>query len=533
MPRNYNRDEEDYSVTRPVRHQRSRASGDFDDSDQEETSYRRRSVQQRYRDHSDSEGDDDRPIQEQRRGKSRFDEMEVRKPRRQPERDSSFVPRTLQPSENRIRTSTSSSSAWSESHKDNWAEKENFRADEYSKPKPWARATETGDRSNPFKKSSRFADEDEDFAGHTPVEEYVEPVRRNKARPPPPKSQYQPYHLREEDDVTAPSANENPASPSSLHSKDETHFNDTDEVNDQDSTSNQSLPTDDDDASPPTNYLEQYPSKNPPHPSAFSQNGGCKYGLPFTVPFIHLCPLKGENSSLVQCLIVRNREDLGNKLYPTYSLYLEDKNKLLIVAKKMSFNSTSNYHLFDMSRGSVHKSSSKMTKKSGNYLGKLRAADSNRSEYTIVTASTAERKEIGAIVFDRNGIVNQLKEGCQPRKMYVKVPEISSENTPIEHSVTKSIGNKQISMIDLLKLSDPNFIYSSKDPVFERGNYRLNFGGRVTKASVKNFQLASPAEPDNVICQFGKVADDKFHLDYKTPLNAFQAFCLALCHFDT
>ena len=88
-------------------------------------------------------------------------------------------------------------------------------------------------------------------------------------------------------------------------------------------------------------------------------------------------------------------------------------------------------------------------------------------------------------------------------------------------------------MIDQLKLSDPNKIYSSKDPVFERGNYRLNFNGRVTMASVKNFQLASPADPDEVICQFGKIADDKFHLDYKTPLNAFQAFCLALCHFDT
>lgn len=529
MPTNYNDDEEDYPTTRPVRHQRSRSPGDFDDSDQE-TPYRRRSVQSRYcRDHSDSEGDDDRPVQEQRRGKTRFDDVEVRKPRRQPERDSSFVPRTLQPSENRIRTSTSSSSAWSELHKDNWAEKENFRADESAKPKPWTCATETGDRSNPFKKASRFADEDEDYLAHTPVEEYVEPLRRNKARPPP-KSQYQPHHLRAEDADEIPPSKENPVSPSSLQNKNETLFNEIDEVNDQDSTSNHSLPTDDDNSSAP--QTTNYPSNNPPTPT-FSQNGGCKYGLPFTVPFIHLCPLKGANSSLVQCLIVRNRDDLTNKLYPTYSLYLEDKNKLLIVAKKMSFNSTSNYHLFDMSRGSVHKSSSKMTKKSGNYLGKLRANDSNKSEYTIVTASTAERKEIGAIVFDRNGIVNQLKEGCQPRKMYVKVPEISPENTPLEHSVTKSIGNKQISMIDLLKLSDPNFIYSSKDPVFERGNYRLNFGGRVTKASVKNFQLASPAEPDNIICQFGKVADDKFHLDYKTPLNAFQAFCLALSHFDT
>ena len=34
--------------------------------------------------------------------------------------------------------------------------------------------------------------------------------------------------------------------------------------------------------------------------------------------------------------------------------------------------------------------------------------------------------------------------------------------------------------------------------------YCLNFNGRVTKASVKNFQLVSSDAPDHVILQFGK-----------------------------
>ncbi|KAJ0442981.1 putative transcription factor TUBBY family [Helianthus annuus] len=84
----------------------------------------------------------------------------------------------------------------------------------------------------------------------------------------------------------------------------------------------------------------------------------------------------------------------------------------------------------------------------------------------------------------------------------------------------------------------------------------LNFRGRVTIASVKNFQLiaaqqpppaaaagAPPssagtsqptqAEPDKVILQFGKVGKDMFTMDYRYPLSAFQAFAICLSSFDT
>ncbi|XP_072151393.1 tubby-like F-box protein 7 [Setaria viridis] len=84
----------------------------------------------------------------------------------------------------------------------------------------------------------------------------------------------------------------------------------------------------------------------------------------------------------------------------------------------------------------------------------------------------------------------------------------------------------------------------------------LNFRGRVTVASVKNFQLiasaaqaaaagasAPPARQtpqpqassshDMVILQFGKVAKDTFTMDYQYPLSAFQAFAICLTSFDT
>ncbi|KAL6619172.1 hypothetical protein ACP70R_034311 [Stipagrostis hirtigluma subsp. patula] len=79
----------------------------------------------------------------------------------------------------------------------------------------------------------------------------------------------------------------------------------------------------------------------------------------------------------------------------------------------------------------------------------------------------------------------------------------------------------------------------------------LNFRGRVTIASVKNFQLIAassqppagaptpsqsqpvPPDQDRVILQFGKVAKDMFTMDYRYPLSAFQAFAICLSSFDT
>ncbi|KAF0899580.1 hypothetical protein E2562_020773 [Oryza meyeriana var. granulata] len=91
----------------------------------------------------------------------------------------------------------------------------------------------------------------------------------------------------------------------------------------------------------------------------------------------------------------------------------------------------------------------------------------------------------------------------------------------------------------------------------------LNFRGRVTVASVKNFQLIAAPQPaaassessqleqqqqqtqpstssssstsdhEKVILQFGKVAKDMFTMDYRYPLSAFQAFAICLTSFDT
>ncbi|CAL0320498.1 unnamed protein product [Lupinus luteus] len=77
----------------------------------------------------------------------------------------------------------------------------------------------------------------------------------------------------------------------------------------------------------------------------------------------------------------------------------------------------------------------------------------------------------------------------------------------------------------------------------------LNFRGRVSIASIKNFQLISATssatsgtgstlsqpttQSDKIILQFGRVGKDMFTMDYRYPLSAFQAFAICLTSFDS
>ncbi|VDL85229.1 unnamed protein product [Schistocephalus solidus] len=74
----------------------------------------------------------------------------------------------------------------------------------------------------------------------------------------------------------------------------------------------------------------------------------------------------------------------------------------------------------------------------------------------------------------------------------------------------------------------------NKTPVWNEDtqSYVLNFHGRVTQASVKNFQIVPKADENNVLMQFGRVSEDVFSMDFEYPLCALQAFGIALSSFD-
>uniref|UniRef100_A0A914YWB5 Tubby-like protein n=1 Tax=Panagrolaimus superbus TaxID=310955 RepID=A0A914YWB5_9BILA len=76
-------------------------------------------------------------------------------------------------------------------------------------------------------------------------------------------------------------------------------------------------------------------------------------------------------------------------------------------------------------------------------------------------------------------------------------------------------------------------VLQNKTPMWseETQSFVLNFRGRVTQASVKNFQLIHEAQPDYVIMQFGRTDDSSFTLDFRYPLTPLQAFGIAMSSF--
>jgi len=56
----------------------------------------------------------------------------------------------------------------------------------------------------------------------------------------------------------------------------------------------------------------------------------------------------------------------------------------------------------------------------------------------------------------------------------------------------------------------------------------LSFQGRQVQASAKNFQMATEQNPDEMVCQYGKIGVDLFALDFRYPLTVAQAFGMSV-----
>jgi len=132
----------------------------------------------------------------------------------------------------------------------------------------------------------------------------------------------------------------------------------------------------------------------------------------------------------------------------------------------------------------------------------------------------------------------QVTEGQPPRKMQAVIPKsnkgkddrssqgtgkASSNGTHHKNRLMEHLHNGTWKHHDLIAVQ-------TRTPKFAKGQYRLNFSGRVLTPSVKNMQLEN--EQGERLLQFGKVDENTFHLDYKAPFTAFSAFSSALCQFD-
>ncbi|XP_050691142.1 tubby protein homolog [Eriocheir sinensis] len=243
-----------------------------------------------------------------------------------------------------------------------------------------------------------------------------------------------------------------------------------------------------------------------------------------------------KEGTLVKCRISRDRKGMDRGLFPTYFLHVErddGKKMFLLAGRKRKKSATSNYLISadptDLSRGGE----SFCGKLRSNLLGtQFTIYDGGEGRKKTLSSSTTDkqssRQELCAVIYETN--VLGFKG---PRKMTVILPGMTADHQRVEF---KSSADSE-SLIERWKNKNMDQLIElcNKTPVWNEDtqSYVLNFHGRVTQASVKNFQIVHESDTEYIIMQFGRVAEDVFTMDYRYPMCALQAFGIALSSFDS
>ncbi|XP_070943493.1 tubby-related protein 2 isoform X6 [Macaca nemestrina] len=256
----------------------------------------------------------------------------------------------------------------------------------------------------------------------------------------------------------------------------------------------------------------------------------------------------------MQCYLTRDRRGVDKGLFPLYYLYLETSDSLkvqsagptalghfLLAGRKRRRSKTSNYL--------ISLDPTDLSRDGDNFVGKVRSNifgtkftifdnGVNPDREHLIKNTARIRRELGAVCYEPN-ILGYLG----PRKMTAILPGTNSQNQRIDVQPR----NEQESLLSRYQRGEKQglLLLHSKTPSWnkENGVYTLNFHGRVTRASVKNFQivdpkhrelletiLAGPAE--HLVLQFGRVGPDTFTMDFCFPFSPLQAFGVCLSSFS-
>ena len=238
---------------------------------------------------------------------------------------------------------------------------------------------------------------------------------------------------------------------------------------------------------------------------------------------------------MVRCLVVREpRSFLGGF---EFSLYVQDFTRGNEILLLMATRTLNGFNIFNVSRGYQR---GRLRKGSGNFVGSL-VSDALRIDHVILDATGTA--ELGALSYRRRGehFSSTWFEGPQPRKCFFSLPLLDKARCPVKVNAPRP-GSAASGLLHPLRqhlklgtdTPSNSFIVKTRDPVFDNqtSSYRLNFHGRVTVPSIKNLQIVHEDDPTETLCQFGKTSQHRFHLDFKRPFNALQAFCVALSSFS-
>ncbi|KAI8823052.1 tubby C-terminal-like domain-containing protein [Fimicolochytrium jonesii] len=255
------------------------------------------------------------------------------------------------------------------------------------------------------------------------------------------------------------------------------------------------------------------------------------------------------------CSILRRRggddpADKGSSLTsPRYEMYIEDGDNtpvFVLAARKRKKAGASVYTIsttrFGASSGSLNSQNVEgvVGKVKSNFVGTTftiydkhkrgsktnASAKSDSSDDPAAESTAAIREELGVVTYEPN-----LLGFKGPRKMTVVVPAMTRDARRLSirptHDSQTILRRLRASQETLLK-------FHNKAPQWndETQSYVLNFSGRVTLASVKNFQIVPEEDNEYIILQFGRVGDEHFTVDFQYPMSCVQAFAIALTSFD-
>ncbi|KAL6610496.1 hypothetical protein ACP70R_040465 [Stipagrostis hirtigluma subsp. patula] len=251
----------------------------------------------------------------------------------------------------------------------------------------------------------------------------------------------------------------------------------------------------------------------------------------------------GPRDAPMHCFIRRNKKTSTFYLYLSLTQALTDNGKFLLAARRFRHGAHTEYIISydydDLYPGS------------NSYVGKLRSdflgtkfiiydsqppydgAKPSRSRSSRRFASKQISPQVSGGNFEVGQVTYKFNflKSRGPRRMQCSIQCPVGQGSASDQSKEKTTA---LSSLDL----------KNKAPRWHEHLqcWCLNFHGRVTVASVKNFQLVATAgsggpwgvgDEETVILQFGKIEDDAFTMDYRQPLSAFQAFAICLTSFGT
>ena len=238
----------------------------------------------------------------------------------------------------------------------------------------------------------------------------------------------------------------------------------------------------------------------------------------------------------LQCFIEREREGFG-ALHPTFrcwtepSEYTKSSSKFMMAAKKI-MGKASSYYLISLDTTPDDRGSdSVLGRVRGNVIG---------SDYIITDGGvSASKTMLKSIVRKELGLIKFEFDSKSPSTVELYIPSVSNGGAAFEFQpiyenrdgISNAVKDRDMAKVFHLKNKVPKW-----DSV--HGGHVLNFGGRVTESSVKNFQLTVSENADGIIddditvLQFGKVDKNKFSMDVSWPLSPLQAFGLCVASMD-